>query len=321
MPGQDSFVHLHVHTEYSMLDGAARLAELTKRAAELGMPAVAMTDHGNVFGAYEFYKLAKEAGIKPIIGIEAYLAPGTTSRFEKKGVTFYERWARRRLQPGRLHAHDAAERVDAGDAQPVPAQHRRLARRLLQAPPHGPRAAGPAQHRRHRHHRMSLRRGPGPPAARQLRGRPPGGGRLPGHPRPRQLLPRADGPRARPSRPGSATGCSGWPRTCGCRCWPPTTPTTSCGRTRRARSTCCASTPARRWTSPPATAPASGSPSTATATTSSPPPRCARSGGTCPRPATTRCWSPSAATSRSARATAPTCRGSPAPRATPRRPG
>ena len=56
MPGQDSFVHLHVHTEYSMLDGAARLTELTQRAAELGMPAVSMTDHGNVFGAYEFYK-------------------------------------------------------------------------------------------------------------------------------------------------------------------------------------------------------------------------------------------------------------------------
>ncbi len=86
-PG-DSFAHLHVHTEYSMLDGAARLGALTSRAAELGMPAVAMTDHGNVFGAYEFYRLAKDAGVKPIIGIEAYLAPNI-SRFEKKGVNFY----------------------------------------------------------------------------------------------------------------------------------------------------------------------------------------------------------------------------------------
>ncbi|MET1058695.1 MAG: PHP domain-containing protein, partial [Nocardioides sp.] len=51
----DSFVHLHVHTEYSMLDGAARLGALAERTAELGMPAIAMTDHGNVFGAYEFY--------------------------------------------------------------------------------------------------------------------------------------------------------------------------------------------------------------------------------------------------------------------------
>jgi DNA polymerase III subunit alpha len=85
----DSFVHLHVHTEYSMLDGAARLTELTQRAAELEMPAVAMTDHGNVFGAYEFYKKAKDAGVKPIIGIEAYATPNI-SRFERKGVNFYD---------------------------------------------------------------------------------------------------------------------------------------------------------------------------------------------------------------------------------------
>ncbi|GAA2001730.1 MULTISPECIES: DNA polymerase III subunit alpha [Nocardioides] len=85
---QDSFVHLHVHTEYSMLDGAARLGALADRAAELGMPAVAMTDHGNVFGAYEFYSKAKAAGVKPIIGIEAYFTPNI-SRFEKRGVNFY----------------------------------------------------------------------------------------------------------------------------------------------------------------------------------------------------------------------------------------
>ena len=89
MPGQDSFVHLHVHTEYSMLDGAARLTELTQRAAELGMPAVAMTDHGNVFGAYEFYTKAKAAGVKPIIGTEAYFAPGLTPRSDRKGVNLY----------------------------------------------------------------------------------------------------------------------------------------------------------------------------------------------------------------------------------------
>ncbi|QCW50432.1 DNA polymerase III subunit alpha [Nocardioides dongxiaopingii] len=85
---QDSFVHLHVHTEYSMLDGAARLGALTERAAELGMPAVAMTDHGNVFGAFEFYKKAKSAGVKPIIGIEAYFTPNI-SRHERKRVNFY----------------------------------------------------------------------------------------------------------------------------------------------------------------------------------------------------------------------------------------
>lgn len=80
----DSFVHLHNHTEYSMLDGAARISKLTAKAAELEMPAIAMTDHGNVHGAYEFWKRSTEAGIKPIIGIEAYLAPG--SRTEKSRV-------------------------------------------------------------------------------------------------------------------------------------------------------------------------------------------------------------------------------------------
>jgi DNA polymerase III subunit alpha len=84
----DSFVHLHVHTEYSMLDGAARLTPLFARAAEMGMPALAMTDHGNVFGAHDFYRQAKAAGINPIIGLEAYVTPNT-SRFERRPV----RWA------------------------------------------------------------------------------------------------------------------------------------------------------------------------------------------------------------------------------------
>jgi DNA polymerase III subunit alpha len=71
----DSFVHLHVHTEYSMLDGAARLGDLFREAGRLEMPAMAMTDHGNVFGAYDFYKQANAAGIKPIIGMEGYFVP------------------------------------------------------------------------------------------------------------------------------------------------------------------------------------------------------------------------------------------------------
>ncbi|WP_345761042.1 DNA polymerase III subunit alpha [Diaminobutyricibacter sp. McL0608] len=73
----DSFVHLHVHSEYSMLDGAARVKPLIDAAVEQGMPAVAVTDHGNVFGAFDFWKTATDAGIKPIIGTEAYLTPGT----------------------------------------------------------------------------------------------------------------------------------------------------------------------------------------------------------------------------------------------------
>jgi DNA polymerase-3 subunit alpha len=84
----DQFVHLHVHTEYSMLDGAARLPELFAETARLGMPALAMTDHGNVFGAYDFYSKATAVGVKPIIGMEAYVTPGT-HRSERTRV----RWA------------------------------------------------------------------------------------------------------------------------------------------------------------------------------------------------------------------------------------
>ncbi|MCA2212373.1 DNA polymerase III subunit alpha [Jidongwangia harbinensis] len=84
----DSFVHLHVHTEYSMLDGAARLKDLFAEANRLGMPAVAITDHGNMHGAYDFYKQATAAGVTPVIGVEAYVAP--ESRFHKSRV----KWGR-----------------------------------------------------------------------------------------------------------------------------------------------------------------------------------------------------------------------------------
>jgi DNA polymerase III subunit alpha len=73
----DSFVHLHVHSEYSMLDGAARVTPLIEEAVVQGMPAIAITDHGNMFGAFDFWRTATEAGITPIIGTEAYLTPGT----------------------------------------------------------------------------------------------------------------------------------------------------------------------------------------------------------------------------------------------------
>ncbi|OBK83177.1 DNA polymerase III subunit alpha [Mycolicibacter sinensis] len=79
-----SFVHLHNHTEYSMLDGAAKIAPMLAEAQRLEMPAIGMTDHGNMFGASEFYNAATKAGIKPIIGVEAYIAPG--SRFDTRRV-------------------------------------------------------------------------------------------------------------------------------------------------------------------------------------------------------------------------------------------
>lgn len=85
----DSFVHLHVHTEYSMLDGASLLDGLFQRTSDLQMPAIAMTDHGNLHGAYDFYSKARKYGVKPIIGIEAYLTPGTP-RGERKKI----RWGK-----------------------------------------------------------------------------------------------------------------------------------------------------------------------------------------------------------------------------------
>lgn len=76
-----SFVHLHTHSEYSLLDGAARLEDLVKRAKELGMPALALTDHGVMYGIIDFYEIARQYGVKSILGCEVYVAP--RSRFEK----------------------------------------------------------------------------------------------------------------------------------------------------------------------------------------------------------------------------------------------
>jgi DNA polymerase III subunit alpha len=79
----DSFVHLHLHTQYSLLDGAIRIKDLVKRAKELNVPAIAQTDHGNMFGAIDFYTECKKNGIKPILGSEVYFTAG--SRFERRG--------------------------------------------------------------------------------------------------------------------------------------------------------------------------------------------------------------------------------------------
>ncbi|PNI08023.1 DNA polymerase III subunit alpha [Arthrobacter sp. AFG7.2] len=90
----DSFVHLHNHTEYSMLDGAARLGELFDETGRLGMPALATTDHGYLFGAFDFWKKATDKGIKPIIGVEAYVTPGT-ARGDKSRVRWGEEHQRK----------------------------------------------------------------------------------------------------------------------------------------------------------------------------------------------------------------------------------
>ena len=78
------FTHLHLHTEYSLLDGACRLGDLVARAKELGMQSLAITDHGNMFAAVDFYRACKKEGIRPIIGCEIYVAP--RSRFDRDKV-------------------------------------------------------------------------------------------------------------------------------------------------------------------------------------------------------------------------------------------
>lgn len=83
------FTHLHVHTEYSLLDGSAKIKELVQRVKELGMDSIAITDHGAMYGAVEFYKAALEAGIKPILGCEVYVAEGSRFTKEGKGGGYY----------------------------------------------------------------------------------------------------------------------------------------------------------------------------------------------------------------------------------------
>ncbi|HPZ83622.1 MAG TPA: PHP domain-containing protein, partial [Thermogutta sp.] len=82
------FVHLHCHSHYSLLDGAGTVDRLLDRARDLCMTALALTDHGNLFGALEFYQKAKDRGIKPIVGYEAYVAPG--SRFQREAASMKE---------------------------------------------------------------------------------------------------------------------------------------------------------------------------------------------------------------------------------------
>ncbi|MDD5027128.1 MAG: PHP domain-containing protein, partial [Candidatus Omnitrophica bacterium] len=85
MPRSD-FVHLHLHTQFSLLDGACRIPEILNLAKQYKMDSLAITDHGNMFGAIDFYLEAQKAGIKPIIGCEAYIAPGSRLDKESRGI-------------------------------------------------------------------------------------------------------------------------------------------------------------------------------------------------------------------------------------------
>ena len=165
-----SFVHLHVHTEYSMLDGAAKVGALFDEVERLEMPAVAMTDHGNMYGSAEFYRRATEVGGQADHRHRGLCRAGQ-SRHHKKPVFWGQasaarlrrvRRGRRRLGRGRLHAHDDARAQRHGPAQSVQALQPGLVRGLLPQAAHGPRA------RRRSTPRGSSR----PPAARPARCRP-----------------------------------------------------------------------------------------------------------------------------------------------------
>ncbi|TLM98972.1 MAG: PHP domain-containing protein, partial [Actinobacteria bacterium] len=84
-----SFVHLHTHTEYSLLDGAARVKQLVARAKEFEQPALAITDHGYMYGAVDFYRRATDAGIKPIIGCEVYFVPHSRLKRDSKPSLYH----------------------------------------------------------------------------------------------------------------------------------------------------------------------------------------------------------------------------------------
>ena len=88
-PGLLKFTHLHVHTEYSLLDGSAKIGELVERVKELGMDSIAITDHGAMYGAIDFYKKAKSCGIKPIIGCEVYVAPNSRLVKDNSSNVYY----------------------------------------------------------------------------------------------------------------------------------------------------------------------------------------------------------------------------------------
>ena len=150
------FAHLHVHTEYSLLDGACRIKGLAKRVRELGQTAVAVTDHGVMYGAIDFYRACKAEGVKPIIGCEVYVAPRT--RFDKQ------------------HEFDAEARhlvllCENEDGLPQPLLHglQGVYRGLLHQAPHRPGAAARARQGTYCALGVSCWRDPPPAAQRRVR--------------------------------------------------------------------------------------------------------------------------------------------------------
>ncbi len=193
----DSFTHLHVHTEYSMLDGAARLDELVAKAAADGQPALGITDHGNMYGILDFYTECTRQGVKPVIGIEAYMAHD--SRYERPARRGRIDDTRRRHR-GRQEAllpPDLAGRERRGLPQPDPALQPRLPRGLLLQARDRLGAARALPRRPDRDHRLPRRPRAAVAAERRREGRAREGRPAAGHLRQGQPVRRAAGPRPR----------------------------------------------------------------------------------------------------------------------------
>ena len=268
-----------------MLDGAARLTELFAETARMGMPALAMTDHGNVFGAYDFYRKATDAGVKPIIGMEAYVTPNT-----HRGDRTRVRWAEggeNDVSGGGAFTHMT---LLAESTQGMHNLFRLSSRSSLEGFFYKPRAdrelLAEYAPRPDRDNGMPVRRDPDVAAHRRLREGARERRRVPGHLRQGQLLRRADGPRPRHREegPDGAAAAGQGPRHAGHRDQRPALHPPR-GR-RRARGA--AVRPVRQDHGRPETVQARRS----LATTSRARPKCARCGPTsttCARRATTRC--------------------------------
>ena len=280
MTAKADFVHLHVHSEYSLLDGAARLKRLVERAAGLGFPAIALTDHGNMFGAIDFYQHARGGGHQAHPRLRALRRPGEPVRAGPGRRAVRGREPRHRPRPER-----------GGLPEPHQARLEGIPRGVLLQAAGRQGAPGPA-----------LGRPPDPVRVPQLRGVAPAPGRrgaegargrrlVRGRLRPRPLLHGDPGARPRRPDPGDRRNPPHRPRPRGGRVPAPTTRTTSRRRTPGPTRCSSASRPAPRSPIP------TGGSSPPRSSISSRPRRCARSSSTCPRPARTPWPWPSAATS------------------------
>ena len=207
MAGERSFAHLHTHTEYSMLDGAARIDDLVAAAVADGQPALGITDHGNMYGVLDFYAACRDAGHQPGHRHRGLHGGGVPSRAAGAAGQGRRHRRRRRGRGEALLPPDPAGRDDPGLPQPHEAVVGRLPRGLLLQAPRRLGAARAPPRRAHRHHRLPRRRGAPGAAGRRRGAGAQAGGPPPGHLRARQPLRRAAGPRARrqqtPHQPGA----------------------------------------------------------------------------------------------------------------------